>query len=91
MTKQFETKYIEFYCQARKDGYELDIAKIKGYQDFQCYVIDLLLSKPALISIIGTAYENVTTDKWLDQRALITYDLSQCDDDVKNKYLPLLV
>ena len=91
MSKTLKAKYIELYCNARENDYGFEVARAKAWQDFQSYVIDKMVATPALISVIATAFDNVKQDKTLHSKALITYDLSLCSDDVKNKYLPQLV
>ena len=91
MSKKMSAKYIEFYCNARENDYGFEVSRAKAWQDFQSYVIDKMIATPALINVIATAYDNVKQDKSLHQKALITYDLSTCSEDVKNKYLPQLV
>jgi hypothetical protein len=91
MTKKLELKYINLFCEARNEGYNVEIAFAKAHQYFLSHVVDLLLAKPNDTGIIGVAYDNIKFDKSLQEKALNFYALTKCKEDVKNKYMPLLM
>lgn len=90
MTKVLSEKYIEFYCSLRGKGDHtpsaLGLAKVM----LQEYIIQLMIENPHGIGEIGTAYDNIKLDDTLRERAIIIYDLTQCDESIKSKYMPLL-
>lgn len=90
MTKQLELKYIDLFCEARNE-YSVEIAFAKAWQSFLSYVVDLLLDNPNDTGIIGVAYDNIKRDKSLHEKALNVYGLSKCNEEIKNKYLPLIM
>jgi hypothetical protein len=90
MTKILSEKYIAYYCSLREKGEAPPRSLSRARSILQEYVIQLMIENPKGIGEIGTAYENIKLDDTLRERAIIIYDLSQCEDSIKNKYMPLL-
>jgi hypothetical protein len=91
MTRQLEAKYIEFFCSARENGYSVEIAFTKAFQDFLSYVVDLLLASPRDTSQLGVAYDNIKQDKGLNEKCLNYYALTKCNKETQDKYMPLIM
>lgn len=91
MAKHMARKYIQIYNEVRSSGESIEKAFVVTKIKFQDYIIKQMLEKPAQISIIAKIYENIKLDKSLQEKALISYDLSLCNEDIKAKYMPLVM
>lgn len=91
MSRVLGRKYIEIYLEQRAKGYNGEMAHFKTQYRLQEAVIGLMVDMPKEISIIAKAYENIKHDTTLKEKAQITYDLSLCNEDIKAKYLPLVM
>jgi hypothetical protein len=89
MTKILADQYIAFYCSEKEKGSATPSALTRARFLLQEFIIQFMIKNPSKISEIETAYQNIKEDDSLREKAIIIFDLNQCDESVKSKYMPL--
>jgi hypothetical protein len=91
MAKTLGTKFIEIYGQYAENGYSREIIIHKTMYKLQEIVIKYMIERPHDINIIAAALETIKHDTTLHEKALIAFDLSKCDENIRAKYMPLVM
>lgn len=91
MAKLLGTKFIEIYMHYAENGYSRDILIFKTMYKLQDFVIKYMIEKPNDITVIASALETIKHDTTLHEKASIAYDLSKCDENIRAKYMPLVM
>jgi hypothetical protein len=91
ITKVLTEEYIRIYCREREQGTAANLSFGRAKFILQEFIIQYMVENPKRISEINTAYENIKADDSLRERAQIIYDLSTCEEEIKAKYMPLLM
>lgn len=90
MAKILSNKFIEIYGQYAGLGYSREIIVHKTMFKLQEIVINYMIEKPTEINVIAAALETIKHDETLHEKALIAFDLSKCNENVRAKYMPLV-
>lgn len=90
MAKILSDKFIKIYGQYAGLGYSREIIVHKTMFKLQEIVIKYMIERPDDINIIAAALETIKHDTTLHERAVIAFDLSKCDENIRAKYMPLV-
>ena len=82
--------YIQLYREEREKGFTVEVATFKARFQLQENVIGLMSKHPHEVGIIAKAYEKIKTDTTIQEKAQILYDIRNCTEEVKAKYMPML-
>jgi hypothetical protein len=88
--KILSEKFIDIYEKILKDGNTGEKALYDAKMELQEFVIVSMKLIPHEVDELYNSYREIKNSKELQEKAQIKFELSKCDNEVKEKYTHLL-